>query len=229
MKTEFLAGFGLEQDTIDKIMAENGKDVEKQKKLTEAAQSKLDNLTAERDASNTTISEMTAKMEEMQKSGADAEGLKTQLNEALAQAAQSKVDAEKAQQDAADKITAMEYENAASIYINALPFSSEYAKKGFAEDFKAKGFKLEDGKFLGADDYVKLVQEKDPATFSVVDGSGQPLPIGMQILQPEGSGAGGGEKNPWMKEHYSLAEQTRIYRESPDKARAMAKAAGKNL
>ena len=31
MKTEFLKGLGLEQDVIDKIMAENGKDIAAEK------------------------------------------------------------------------------------------------------------------------------------------------------------------------------------------------------
>ena len=37
MKTEFLEGLGLEKDAIDKIMAENGKDVEAEKAKTKAA------------------------------------------------------------------------------------------------------------------------------------------------------------------------------------------------
>ena len=38
MKTEFLRGLGLEQDAIDKIMAENGKDVAAEKAKTTKAE-----------------------------------------------------------------------------------------------------------------------------------------------------------------------------------------------
>lgn len=37
MKTEFLKGLGLEQDAIDKIMAENGKDIAAEKAKTTKA------------------------------------------------------------------------------------------------------------------------------------------------------------------------------------------------
>ena len=37
MKTEFLKGLGIEEDVTAKIMAENGKDIEKEKKAKEEA------------------------------------------------------------------------------------------------------------------------------------------------------------------------------------------------
>lgn len=41
------------------------------------------------------------------------------------------------------------------------------------------------------------------------------------------SGGNGGQKNPWLKEHWNLTEQGRITRESPEKARQLRAAAGK--
>ena len=43
MKTEFLKGLGLEQDVIDKIMAENGKDIAAEKAKTTKAEGERDN------------------------------------------------------------------------------------------------------------------------------------------------------------------------------------------
>lgn len=43
MKTEFLKGLGLEQDAIDKIMAENGKDIAAEKAKTTKAEGERDN------------------------------------------------------------------------------------------------------------------------------------------------------------------------------------------
>lgn len=44
MKTEFLKGLGLEQDVIDKIMAENGKDIAAEKAKTTKAEGERDNF-----------------------------------------------------------------------------------------------------------------------------------------------------------------------------------------
>lgn len=43
MKTEFLKGLGLEQDAIDKIMAENGKDIAAEKAKTTKVEGERDN------------------------------------------------------------------------------------------------------------------------------------------------------------------------------------------
>lgn len=43
MKTDFLKGLGLEQDVIDKIMAENGKDIAAEKAKTVKAEGERDN------------------------------------------------------------------------------------------------------------------------------------------------------------------------------------------
>lgn len=44
MKTDFLKGLGLEQDVIDKIMAENGKDIAAEKAKTTKAERERDNF-----------------------------------------------------------------------------------------------------------------------------------------------------------------------------------------
>lgn len=44
MKTDFLKGLGLEQDAIDKIMAENGKDIAAEKTKTIKAEGERDNF-----------------------------------------------------------------------------------------------------------------------------------------------------------------------------------------
>ncbi|WKY44462.1 hypothetical protein Q5O14_17940 [Eubacteriaceae bacterium ES2] len=41
-------------------------------------------------------------------------------------------------------------------------------------EFKEKGFTLDNGKFLGADDFMKSVQEANPAAFETTDNSDGP-------------------------------------------------------
>lgn len=55
MKREFLTELGLEKETIDKIMAENGKDIAAEKAKTTAAEASLAELQTTLDEANTTI------------------------------------------------------------------------------------------------------------------------------------------------------------------------------
>ena len=57
MKTEFLRGLGLEQDAIDKIMAENGKDVAAEKAKTTKAEGERDNYKGQLDTVNAQLKE----------------------------------------------------------------------------------------------------------------------------------------------------------------------------
>lgn len=49
MKTDFLKGLGLSQEVIDKIMAENGKDIEAEQKKTSKAEQERDGYRKEAD------------------------------------------------------------------------------------------------------------------------------------------------------------------------------------
>jgi len=52
-------------------------------------------------------------------------------------------------------------------YINTFKFSSELAKRAALSEFKAKSFELKESGFVGADEYMKELQKKDPASFVV--------------------------------------------------------------
>lgn len=70
MKTEFLKGLGLEQDAIDKIMAENGKDVAAEKAKTTKAEGERDNYKGQLDTVNAQLKEF---------DGVDVNDLKGQI------------------------------------------------------------------------------------------------------------------------------------------------------
>ena len=72
MKTEFLKELGLEQEAIDKIMAENGKDVEKHKAAAETSKTELDGLKAQ-------LAERDKQLKELQSGAGDNAALKEQL------------------------------------------------------------------------------------------------------------------------------------------------------
>lgn len=55
MKTEFLKSLGLEQDVIDKIMAENGKDIAAEKAKTTKAESESDSYKEQLDTATSSL------------------------------------------------------------------------------------------------------------------------------------------------------------------------------
>lgn len=82
MKRDFLTGLGIAEDVIDKIMAENGKDIE-------GAKSKY----ADYDSIKTQLEAANTKIEEFGK--LDFDGVKKMADDYKAQLDQSKADAEK--------------------------------------------------------------------------------------------------------------------------------------
>lgn len=78
MKTEFLKELGLNQEQIDKVMAENGRDVEKYKTAAEGSKAELDGLKIQ-------LAERDTQLKELQANAGDNTTLKQQL-EALQQA-----------------------------------------------------------------------------------------------------------------------------------------------
>ncbi len=72
MKTEFLKELGLEQDQIDKIMAENGKDIAAEKAKTTKAEGERDNYKSQLDTAKESLGKF---------DGVDVEALKKQITD----------------------------------------------------------------------------------------------------------------------------------------------------
>lgn len=74
MKRKFLEDLGLEKEAIDKIMAENGADIEAEKAKTTDVTTKLEDANSKLETANTTI-------KELKKSNADNEELQNKVKE----------------------------------------------------------------------------------------------------------------------------------------------------
>lgn len=74
-----------------------------------------------------------------------------------------------------------------------------------------------DGRPVGVEDVVKTFKASSPQLFKVENPGGGYHPAG---------GGGGPVVNPFAKETFNLTEQGKLFRENPEQARAMAKAAG---
>lgn len=64
-----------------------------------------------------------------------------------------------------EKMNQQAYDFEAERYLGTFKFSSVLAKKAAMAEFKEKAFQLQNGAFLGADDYMKQMKEANPAAF----------------------------------------------------------------
>lgn len=168
MKREDLEGLGLEKSVIDKIMGFHGATVNEIK-------NQLATTETERDSAKKQLDEANAKLE-----GYDPEW---------------KTKAEQMKAEAEQELNAKMVELASERAVQGLQFSSLSAKKAFINDLTKKNLQLEDGKFLGFDDFVKSYQTTDPDAFKteqVEDTSGSSadikLPRFSDSVKPDGLG-----------------------------------------
>ncbi|MDD7793688.1 phage scaffolding protein [Clostridium sp. 'White wine YQ'] len=175
MKREFLKSLGIEglsDEAIDKIMSENGKDLEKAKSTTEKTNQELEKVKSELEVNKQTLADANAQIENFK--GMDIEGIKKSADDWKAK---YEADTKAFKEQLAQK----DYEFAVKEFTGQHKFTNDFVKDAFIENFKKQGFKLEDGKFLGADDYIKTFGEKNPGVFLVEEPPKDPVP---QIVKP---------------------------------------------
>ena len=152
MKREFLEAMGLDKENVDKIMAENGADLEKEKAKTAAAKADLEKA-------QTALSDREKDLEELKKTAGDAEATKKQLEE-LQTKYTKETEAHKAE------IAERDYDAAVTSHVSELKFSSKGAKAAFVADLKAKKLEIKDGKLDGFDKYLEEAKRADPEAFA---------------------------------------------------------------
>lgn len=144
MKREFLEGLELNKETIDTIMAEYGK-------TTQGLREERDNLkTQVEDANKEIQSYKDMDIDSIKKS---ADDWKTKYEE---MEANQKAEKEKSIRN--------ERTNA---FFNDIKFASESARAGVIAQFNEKDFKYDEEtkKFLGANEWLKDLKEKDSGAF----------------------------------------------------------------
>lgn len=157
---------GLTKEQVDQIMEENGKDIQtardsEQKKFgteREQLQGQITDLTGQITQRDTDLASLNAQLTAAQ---ADA-GKLTEAQNSLT-ALQTKYDTDKKDWEA--KTAAQAYEFAIKTAASGLKFSSAAARRDFERGAIEKGMKLDGGKPMGFDEYVKEYQEADPGAF----------------------------------------------------------------
>lgn len=150
MKKEDLIALGLTEEQANAVLAENGKDVN-------AVRAKLTTAETERDTYKQQAEDAAKEIKGYKE--LDIEGIKASVTSwetkynTDTQALQTKL--EEQQKDFAMKE-----------YIGTYNFTSELVKEAVLAQLKAKDFKLDNGKFLGADDFMKQLKEANPTAFA---------------------------------------------------------------
>lgn len=142
MKTEFLKELGLEQDVIDKIMAENGKDIE-------GFKSKVSTLETERDGLKNQLDEANTQIESFKE--LDVDGIKAAADE-------WKQKAEQAEQDSAKQLAELKFSHALESKLAGTKAKDAAIVAGLLD---RDALKLnEDGSILGLDEQLSKIKEE---------------------------------------------------------------------
>lgn len=161
MTRDFLKSLGIEDASIDKILDENMKDIGKEKRNTDAAETKLNTANDALKAAEDKLTATQKDLDTLKKANGDTAALQNQLTEL-----QAKYDKDIAERDA--QLADRDYSDAVSkaIQEKALKFSSKSAEKAFVAALKEKKLELKEGKFEGLDDFIKAQKEADPDAFA---------------------------------------------------------------
>ncbi len=139
------------------ISEDKKKDFDKEFRKTYKHESELSTANAKIDNLQTQLADASKRIEDFK--GMDIEGIKKAADE-------WKDKAEKADEANKAKIAELENDFAAKDAANSLKFSSESAKRAFIGDLRAKKLTLQDGKFLGFEDFVEGYKKSDAAAFA---------------------------------------------------------------
>ena len=176
MKRKFLEDLGLEKEAIDKIMAENGNDVN-------AAKADYDSLKQQLDAANMQIQERDTQLETLKNSTGDMEALKQQIV-SLQSANQATKERYEADMKALKLSTAIKL---------ALGDSAQDADLVGRLFDKSKLIMSDDGKITGLDEQMKALK-KEKAFLFKEEKAPQPQIKGGKPV--EGKGTPPADKKP---------------------------------
>lgn len=154
MKTEFLKGLGIEDDAIAKIMAENGKDIEKEKAKAADLNSKLEEA-------NKKVSSYEATISELKKSAEGNEDFKKKFEDLEQKIAEERAAAEKKAKEEAEEA---DFSNRFKTVVGEQKWRDELTEKAVYSEFKT-ALKDEANKGKGDKDILEALT-KDKGYFS---------------------------------------------------------------
>lgn len=178
MKTEFLKSLNLSQEVIDKIMAENGKDIAAEQKKAEKAIQERDSYKLKAESLETQVNDANTEIQKFK--DMDIDGIKKAADD-------WKETAEKAKADADKQISQMKFDYALSAALTGAKAKNAKAVKALLD---MDGLKFNDGKIVGLDEQLAQIKTDNDYLFE----SDEPAP---EFVKGTNGGSGSvGEKKP---------------------------------
>lgn len=177
MKTEFLKSLNLSQEVIDKIMAENGKDIAVEQKKAEKVIQERDGYKLKAESLETQVNDANTEIQKFK--DMDIDGIKKAADD-------WKETAEKAKADADKQISQMKFDYALSAALTGAKAKNAKAVKALLD---MDGLKFNDGKIVGLDEQLAQIKADNDYLFE----SDEPAPEFVKGTNG-GSGSVGGKK-----------------------------------
>ena len=177
MKTEFLKSLNLSQEVIDKIMAENGKDIAVEQKKAEKVIQERDSYKLKAESLETQVNDANTEIQKFK--DMDIDGIKKAADD-------WKETAEKAKADADKQISQMKFDYALSAALTGAKAKNAKAVKALLD---MDGLKFNDGKIVGLDEQLAQIKADNDYLFE----SDEPAPEFVKGTNG-GSGSVGGKK-----------------------------------
>lgn len=177
MKTEFLKSLNLSQEVIDKIMAENGKDIAVEQKKAEKIIQERDSYKLKAESLETQVNDANTEIQKFK--DMDIDGIKKAADD-------WKETAEKAKADADKQISQMKFDYALSAALTGAKAKNAKAVKAL---LNMDGLKFNDGKIVGLDEQLAQIKADNDYLFE----SDEPAPEFVKGTNG-GSGSVGGKK-----------------------------------
>lgn len=202
MKREFLKELGIEAEAIDRIMAENGKDIENAKGASSQQTTKVKELETENKSLKDAISERDKQLEGLKKTSGDNEQLKAQIEQLTKE---NKAAAEKHEAE----MTALRKNHAIE---SALVEAKAKAVKAVSAYIDAEKVSFDsNGNIIGLTEQINALKEADDTKF--LFDSGIPQIKGATPGQSSDPGDGGYTKKQILAMPYQ--KQQEIYNKDP--------------
>lgn len=179
MKTEFLKSLNLSQEVIDKIMAENGKDIAVERKKAEKVIQERDSYKLKAESLETQVNDANTEIQKFK--DMDIDGIKKAADD-------WKETAEKAKADADKQISQMKFDYALSAALTGAKAKNAKAVKALL-DMDGLKFNDNDGKIVGLDEQLAQIKTDNDYLFE----SDEPAPEFVKGTNG-GSGNVGGKK-----------------------------------
>ena len=183
MKRDFLRELGIADEAINKIMAENGKDIETAKGELETFKQTAAAKDTEIEGYKAQLAQRDSDIETLKQSATDNDKVKATLDELRCK---YDADTQALKQKLLDQQTAYERDKATEKFFGGVEFSSTLTKEAGIAQFKAKGFQLENGSFLGGTDWLNALRQSAPDAFKAAEPEDKPKP--PAFTKPIGGG-----------------------------------------